>query len=401
MYKLDENVPIHKALHSELIRRINQMKPGSRIPTEEDLVTELGISRSTVNTVLSRLTEQGILYRIRSKGTFVSERKIARREITMLLPGPGVLSGNTNNSFFIRDFLNGVLDEGLKRGFVVNTMMCTRDHRLESLIPSAFRSFAADANVIIPSEWWHDVFPDIAACGCRVACFNRQLISPEIKRQLSNWYLLTYDMEASVIDAVARFAADGRRRILVLEEASTWCKVKTGVMRSGYMKGLARAGLPFEVGLCPEIDYLGLRNGLLNGDDTATCTLYGELWRKQHFDAVIIPSYFYAAPLLKVLKSEGVSIPDNVATICTDNWIEHEHLSPSISYYARHPYEYGIEAVQGLDQSDFFGHEKIVRLDFVDRESTRVLRGKNNVKAGKFPEFSRHRHECVCDILAP
>ncbi len=378
MYKLDENVPIHKALHSELLRRIGQMNPGNRIPTEEELVTEFGISRSTVNTVLSRLTEQGILYRVRSKGTFVSERKIKRREITMLLPGPGVLSGKSNSSFFMRNFLYGVLEEGLKRGFIVNTMMCTCDHRLESLNPAAFRSLPADANVIIPSEWWYPVFPDIVACGCRVACFNRQLISQEMKRSLSNWYLLTYDMEAAVADAVRRFAADGRRRILVLEERASWCKNAVGTMRGGYMKGLERAGLPFEKNLCPEIDYLTLIHNLRQNDDFAVCALYDELWRRERFDAVIIPSYFYASPLLKVLAAKGISVPNDVAVISVDDWVEHERLTPSVSYYARHPHDYGIEAVQGLDQDDFLGREKILQLDFIAHDSTRNFTKKAN-----------------------
>ena len=136
---------------------------------------------------------------------------------------------------------------------------------------------------------------------------------------------------------------------------------------------------------------------LSSGNDSAACELYGELWRKLHFDAVIIPSYLYARPLLKVLKTEGVSVPDDVAAICTDDWIELEQ-SPSISHYARHPYEYGVEAVQGLDQTEFFGREKIMRLDFIAGESTHAPRNKNNAAVSKYPAFSKNRHECVFDL---
>ncbi len=49
--------------------------PEDRIPSENDLVTALGVSRMTVNRALRELTAEGYLIRVQGVGTFVSPRK--------------------------------------------------------------------------------------------------------------------------------------------------------------------------------------------------------------------------------------------------------------------------------------------------------------------------------------
>ena len=388
--KLSENTPLHKALYSELFARINRLTAGSKIPTEEELVVEFGISRSTVHSVLSRLTEQGIIYRIRSKGTFVSERKKLRQELTLLLPGPGILNGSGNSAFFVKEFLNGIMDEGLKKGIAVNTMMCTTDHCCESLIPEHFLTLPANANIIIPSEWWCKVFPALVESGCRVVCFNRQMIHKDLKDTLKRWYMLTYDTAAIAADAVSRLVVDARQRIAVIDEMTGWYRGNPGPVKSGYLNGLARNMRSLDPELAPEFDSSHMISEALNGNDTEICEFFSQWWHRVHFDAIILPSYPFVKPLVKFLQSQSIKIPEDVAIICIDDWSELENLSPSISCYGRHPYEYGIEAVRGFEEMDFAGREKFLSYNFIGRESTRSLQQISfnrsvpvrNIKAG-------------------
>ncbi len=50
--------------------------PDDAIPTEEELITQFGVSRTTVRQAISELVQEGKLYRIKSKGTFVTRKKI-------------------------------------------------------------------------------------------------------------------------------------------------------------------------------------------------------------------------------------------------------------------------------------------------------------------------------------
>eukprot|EP01031_Cornospumella_fuschlensis_P045446 gene45446-55612_t len=49
--------------------------PHHRVPSESELVNELGVSRMTVNRALRELTADGYLVRMQGVGTFVAEPK--------------------------------------------------------------------------------------------------------------------------------------------------------------------------------------------------------------------------------------------------------------------------------------------------------------------------------------
>jgi GntR family transcriptional regulator len=59
----------------ELIEKEN-WKPGDRIPSENQLMDEYGVSRNTAKKAIEELVQEGILYRIQGKGTFVAKPKL-------------------------------------------------------------------------------------------------------------------------------------------------------------------------------------------------------------------------------------------------------------------------------------------------------------------------------------
>ncbi|MGN8800820.1 GntR family transcriptional regulator [Candidatus Merdisoma sp. HCP28S3_D10] len=78
--KLDKTTPI--PLYFQLKELImSEIKNGSypkdsMIPTEKELSDMFGISRTTVRQAITEMVQEGWLYRVKSKGTFVSQPKI-------------------------------------------------------------------------------------------------------------------------------------------------------------------------------------------------------------------------------------------------------------------------------------------------------------------------------------
>lgn len=72
----DSPLPLHEQLFVELQHAIisGVLKPHTRLPGELELVKELGISRATIQRAWQTAQEQGLIYRVTGKGTFVSER---------------------------------------------------------------------------------------------------------------------------------------------------------------------------------------------------------------------------------------------------------------------------------------------------------------------------------------
>ncbi|MCM1134110.1 MAG: GntR family transcriptional regulator [Clostridium sp.] len=78
--KLDKSVPIPLYFQlKELILneiKMENYKEGDVIPTENEISEEFEISRTTVRQAITELVQEGWLYRVKSKGTFVTRPKI-------------------------------------------------------------------------------------------------------------------------------------------------------------------------------------------------------------------------------------------------------------------------------------------------------------------------------------
>lgn len=67
-------IQMEEILTSEI--QAGRWKPGERIPSENELNNFFGVSRMTTRGVLNRLTDDGLLFRVPGKGTYVSTPKI-------------------------------------------------------------------------------------------------------------------------------------------------------------------------------------------------------------------------------------------------------------------------------------------------------------------------------------
>lgn len=71
-------IPIYYQLESFIKNQIESgnILPGENIPSEREYAESYGISRMTVRQAINSLVNEGLLYRKKGSGTFVSEKKI-------------------------------------------------------------------------------------------------------------------------------------------------------------------------------------------------------------------------------------------------------------------------------------------------------------------------------------
>lgn len=72
---MDNSLPRYQQVQQHIRDRIagGEWAVDQRIPSEHELVAELGVSRMTVNRAVRELTDQGILRRVQGLGTFVAD----------------------------------------------------------------------------------------------------------------------------------------------------------------------------------------------------------------------------------------------------------------------------------------------------------------------------------------
>jgi GntR family transcriptional regulator, N-acetylglucosamine utilization regulator len=78
-YKQEPPSPKYYKLKELIREEYSSWDPGEPIPSEAELCQMHGVSRTTVRKALDDLTNEGLLYRIQGKGTFVSAPRVRER----------------------------------------------------------------------------------------------------------------------------------------------------------------------------------------------------------------------------------------------------------------------------------------------------------------------------------
>jgi GntR family transcriptional regulator len=69
-------VQIRESLREEILNK--RLLPGQKLPSEDELATQFGVSRMTVRQGISDLLDEGILYRKHGVGTFIAQPQVSR-----------------------------------------------------------------------------------------------------------------------------------------------------------------------------------------------------------------------------------------------------------------------------------------------------------------------------------
>lgn len=82
---IDKNspIPVYFQLKNDLVKKIAQglWKPGECISSERELCEIYGVSRMTIRQAIGELVQEGILTRLKGKGTFVCEQTVKQQDM--------------------------------------------------------------------------------------------------------------------------------------------------------------------------------------------------------------------------------------------------------------------------------------------------------------------------------
>jgi GntR family transcriptional regulator len=73
-----QSSPLYAQLKQSILNALSDetLKPGDKLPTEEELCDRFGISRPVVRQAYSELISEGIITRVKGKGSFIREKEI-------------------------------------------------------------------------------------------------------------------------------------------------------------------------------------------------------------------------------------------------------------------------------------------------------------------------------------
>ena len=306
-------------IYGQLRRLImdNLLKPGERLPREVELAKELRVAHVTLRHALARLEAEGLVERIRSKGTFVTE--LARRRSFMILLPDGLENLDTP----CRYILAGVESYAEKRALTI-----------EKCPTGLFLSFTPAQRQEL-KERLHLCGIILETGHCRVedsliAAIREMALPVVIPHGLpsdaarSGFLVLRTNERAAIADAYRHLVSRGHRRI-----AGLFLDLKKE--EPNLIRGFSRG----------ELAAFQKENGLDSSDELIAIVPNEEsclretvsAWMKGKFPptAIICQSDRIALRVYSILKGMNLSIPEDVSIMGYSNYPGSQLVSPPLT----------------------------------------------------------------------
>lgn len=156
--------PLYKRIEQYITDQIQKgnWQPGTRIPSENELSEQFGVSRITIKNALSELVNLGIVYRQQGKGTFVGE--LTQADVLSQIPKSalaqapektiGFLIPRLDNRFTAQ-LLSGVEDAVCEKGYRLLFAKTNDSQQTEIQKIREMRELGVEGLIIYPVEGEH------------------------------------------------------------------------------------------------------------------------------------------------------------------------------------------------------------------------------------------------------
>jgi DNA-binding LacI/PurR family transcriptional regulator len=352
-------ISIHQRLLDTLRQRAAGLPVGSRFPTEHELCAEFGVSRATINKVMVKLTEDGLITRTRRKGSFVMKPDKPQVPITFLLPCADFISDAVSllHSQHTREMLKGVSQVAFEHNWRVQTVPVSPTNYRHDIDWKQLDFINSDSKVLVDDYWYCDLFPLFKERGCKVAFVEHQTYHfKQYADYLANWFVLSVDRVSAMDSAVKLLADRGCRRIAL---AHSKIGEKDHPVLHGYKSGLKKCGLRYSAWM----DTLDITNETI-------AAVIAEFYRKNKFDALLLDPRLVFKLRTQRSLNYYLDLPENVKIMAVDEISYNQRAFPTLSS-VEFPYEeMGRIAAQHLLEDEFKPGWQSFNAKIIEREST-------------------------------
>jgi GntR family transcriptional regulator of arabinose operon len=361
----DSPLPLHVQLLDELRHKIvtGQLKPHDMLPGEWEFVETLHISRATLQRAWQAAREEGLIYRVAGKGTFVAERTKPS-------------SGLSTAAFIIPEY-RGTFAMNLLTG--AEQVLRKQGHHL--LFASTDRDLAEENRLL--ADFAHQHVQGIILVPVRGALQNRVLTSGEINvpivlmdRPVNGVVLpcVSSNNYAGGLQAMNHLIALGHRRILFVARPhmDLW---SVSERYRAYQDALHLQGLdpepPFLIGGDAEMSSY---EAYATADSAEIAPLIHRLKSKTRPTAIFAVNDWMAVRVQRAIADAGLQNPQDVSVVGFDDLDIAQYQTPPLTTIAQNGQLMGAEAARRLiTLMEGDANREILTLlptTFVERSST-------------------------------
>ncbi len=273
--------------------------PGDRFMSQRELARLLDVDPMTAHKALSELTEEGVLYRVQGKGSFIgnSPREIHSLNLAMALARPDLDNPvtNSNNWHIVQRMITAVM-KSLKDHDTFSTAIVplqTDPRRAEDRLQTY------DAVIFLGDLEYGDLIEAMLKSRKTPVIIVDSLAPADADAGIR----LSLGLNESVYRGITYMARNGYRRIAYIGSAQSQEKV------AGYKRAMADYALPLEE-----------RNIVMGIDEQdsgarGASILYG---RGLNCDGIFVDTDFKAVGVIDYLNKQGVKVPEDIGVMGFD-----------------------------------------------------------------------------------
>lgn len=347
-------LPLYRQLQDGLQTLIESrvLKPADQLPTEQELVSRYGLSRTTIRRAFSDLVNAGLVERSAAKGTFVREQLSSRSSVTrigVVAPFPTFFVQESADGNWVRncEFLNGILDETAVRSVQAEIIPFRADCMADGNV---------DGHILLCVDDQPGILDEAMRLQSPRVVVTRLGQVPE-----NEMNVVSYDAAHAVRQAVHYLAETGHRRI-------AYIGMQPSSKYAAFRNALDELAMTFD----PDIAVACSASGDSEVGYEATRQL---LERGADFDAILCETDYKSFGALRALKEKGIRVPQDISLMGCDNLPEAERQDPPLTTYALRWREVGRQAVRNLTEQLtnplHKGSVKIEKGELIVRSSTR------------------------------
>lgn len=291
--------PLFEKVLSYIHDEINVLEEGQALPTELALAAKYGVSRKTVRAAMGHIEKQGLVHRVRGKGTFPTKGKQAGALFRAQLGEIGAISWcGVDEGGFYSPIIEGAVQEAMQHHRrVVLSSGATSDSKREAC---------------------YQLIDDHRLEGLLLIAVTDQQLLDDLAKRSKPIVLVDHFAERAKIDCVrvdsaggSRLAVEhlhklGHKRIAFLNNLHP--EVNPARLR-GYREGMKQCGLE------SNDDWVVEAGGLKGGGDAAMRLL--SLPMKERPTAILSFSDDMALGAIQAILRFGLKVPEEMSVVGT------------------------------------------------------------------------------------
>jgi len=336
----DSSLPLHIQLLDELRHKVmsGQVGPHDQLPGEWELVQSLSISRTTIQRAWQSAQEEGLIYRIAGKGTFVAESPTdetnTRNAIGFMIP--------EYRGTFAMNLLKGAEQVLRQQGYTVQFATTDRDIAEENRLLANFIDEGVSGVILVPVRGTlRDRALTDNTLDVPVVLMDRPLNGVVLPCVCSNNY-------AGGVQAMQHLTSLGHRDILFVARPhmDLW---SVSERYRAYQDVMQLSGLephpPFLVGTDREMSSY---EAYLSEDDTEIQPMVDHFRSDKCPTAIFAVNDWIALKVQRAIDLAGLKTPSDISLIGFDNLDIAQFQSPPLTTIAQDPSLMGAEAARRL-----------------------------------------------------